>query len=219
MGAVTGGVHVLECRDKVGKDPGVVGVLDSVLLANLANFGSNVGIPSRTHTGEQMVLHLKVEATSEGTRDETTVSAGSLNLGLEPTHRLASLFVRFSRVAVGIFKVVGQRKQDRKAKGLSCSHDHNLPKGSPWISVREGCHNVGVDVQETQRNGKLSATLDEVIIHLHTDRKSTTLLEVKNLRVENRRKPVSRQHGKEKESLETMQKRPGGVVQRIIIEK
>jgi len=46
-------------------DPWVVGVFDTVLLANLSNFWRDEGIPGTGHAREQVVLHLKVKSTRE----------------------------------------------------------------------------------------------------------------------------------------------------------
>jgi hypothetical protein len=67
-------VKVLDSGDQVLVHPWIIRILDSVLLADFTNSGSNVRIPSRTHTWKQMMLHLEVESSSEVSRNETSVS-------------------------------------------------------------------------------------------------------------------------------------------------
>jgi hypothetical protein len=45
MHAGTGLVHVRDGRDEVLMDPRIVGILDTMLLAYLANLRGNVGVP------------------------------------------------------------------------------------------------------------------------------------------------------------------------------
>ena len=60
VGSSTGSMQVLDSRNPVLPDPGVVRVLDAVFLANLPHLWSDKGVPGRRHAGEQVMLDLKV---------------------------------------------------------------------------------------------------------------------------------------------------------------
>ena len=166
-----------------------------------------------------MVLHLKVEATSDSSRDETAIGTRSLHLRLVPADGFASLSVMLGRVTVAVFKVVGERKQDSQEQGLGSSHDHDLTKGSERILVQKRGHNVGNNVKKAQGNGILSVTLDKVILQFNANKLSTTLLKVENLGVEHRGKPVASKNRQVKENLETVHPGSGRVSQWVVVEK
>lgn len=128
VGSIANFVHVFESRSKVLENPWVIGVFDSMLGANLTNFGSNVGVPTTTHSGKEMMLDLKIESASEVARNCASIRTGGLDLRLEPIDRLARLACFEGRIAVGIFKVVRKGKQGSQRDRFGHSHEHNMGK-------------------------------------------------------------------------------------------
>lgn len=106
VGSSTGSMQVLDSRNPVLPDPGVVRVLDAVFLANLPHLWSDKGVPGRRHAGEQVMLDLKVESTSEAATNESTIRAGRLDLRLVPADRFALFAGVLDRITVGVHKVV-----------------------------------------------------------------------------------------------------------------
>lgn len=212
-------MHVLDGTDEVLPHPGIVGILDAMLLANLPHSGSNVGVPSRGHSGEQVVLHLEVETTSKSTGDESTVGRGGLDLGLEPADGLSTLPSALGGVAIGSLKVVRQGKETGQGQTLRDAEDEDLSEGGPGpAGGEEGADDVPVDVQKADGDGILATALDEVVVHADTDGLGTALLEVEDLNVEHRGKPVEGEEGEEEESLESVPEAAVGVVEGIVVE-
>jgi hypothetical protein len=110
-------MHVLDGGDPVLPHPRVVGISDTVLLADLPDLGGNIWVPRRRHAGEQVVLDLKIEASSSASRNKSTVSGTGLDLTLEPTDLLTVLAVILGGVTVDVFKVVRQGKENGKRQG------------------------------------------------------------------------------------------------------
>ena len=162
-------VHVLDRRVKVGPDPGVVHVPDAVLFANGAHRRGNVRVPGRRHAGEQVVFHLKVEAAGQVARNGAPVRARRFHLRLEPAH-LAVLFrVTFGfvrRIAVGVFKIVRQRKERRQCERFGHAKEQNVADSAEANAVElQRPHHVHVNVQAAQRNGVLAATAHKGAFH------------------------------------------------------
>ena len=74
IGRVPGLIKVFPGGNKILVDPGIVRVSDPVFGADLANGRGDVGIPSRTHSGKQVVFDLKVEASRQASRNEASIS-------------------------------------------------------------------------------------------------------------------------------------------------
>lgn len=219
VGTSTSLVHVLDGTDEVLPNPGVVGILDSMLLANLPHSGSNVGVPRRGHSGEQVVLDLEVETTGKSTGNESTVGRGGLDLGLEPTDGLSALPRGLGGVAIGSLKVVRQGKETGQGQALGDAEEKDLSEGGPGpTGGEEGADDVPVDVQKADGDGILATALDEVVVHADSDGLGTALLEVEDLNVEHRRKPVEGEEGEEEESLESVPEAAVGVVEGIVVE-
>lgn len=172
-------------------EPGVVGVLHIVLLANLPHCGGNVGIPSRTHSGEQMVFHLKVESSGKVSSNMGTIRATGLNLRFEP----ANLFTRLAKmrrgITVGVLEVVRQRKGNGKGQTFRHTQDQNVKECSEDVVVLERTKDIHVDVHEPQSNGPLSARYDVIIKKIHSYASRSTLVQVEHLGIEHGRNPVS----------------------------
>ncbi len=106
-------IEVLDGRPHILEDPGIVGIPDTVFLANFTDSGSNEGVPGTRHAGEQMMLHLEIQPPRDASRDEPTIRRRCLDLRFEPTYRLTALTTsRVGRVPIYVLKVVGQGKED-----------------------------------------------------------------------------------------------------------
>jgi hypothetical protein len=56
------------------------------------------------------------------------------------------------------------------------------------------------DVADAQRRRKLGTALDEVIVHFNANSHGTTLLQIQDFRIKDRRNPVSSEDGNEKKT-------------------
>lgn len=200
--------------------PRVVGITDTMLLADTADRGRNVGVPRRTHTREQVVLHLMVEATRQVSRHKRPVGRRRLHLRLEPANGLSTIASAVCRITVGMFKVVRESKQNSQGQAGTSTHDHNVCQHGPGESlVLKGSKDIGVNVQNAQKDGILAASGNVVVVKAHTDRLGSTLLQSQNFRVEDRRQPVSSQDQRVVERLEVVVEATFGVTRRVIIEQ
>ena len=212
-------MHVLDGADKILPHPGIVGVLDPMLFANLPHSRSDVGVVCRGHAGEQMMLDLEVETTGESTGNEATVRRGSFDLGLEPANGLATLPDAFGGIPIGSLKVVRQGKETGQGQTLGDAEDQNLSEGGPRPAGREeGADDVPVDVQKADGDGILAAALDEVVVHADADGLGPALLKVEDLDVEDGGKPVEGEEGEEEEGLGAVPEAAVGVVKRVVVE-
>ena len=219
VGGSTGLVDVLDGGDEILVHPGVVGVLDTVLGADLTHLGCNVWVPGTGHAGEQVVLHLEVEASGDGTGNESTVGRGSLHLGLEPAGSLVlSVASAVGRITVDVFKVVRKGKQDCQSQTGGGSHDHDVSKNG-WVPslLDEWGNTVGVNVKKTQGDGVLSALSDVRVVHADSNFLGSSLLKDENLRVEDGRKPVSGQDENVVKGLELVHERTLFVARWVIV--
>lgn len=208
VGTGPGRVHVADGGEKVLVDPRVVGVVDAVFGANFADLGGNVGIPSAAHAWEQVVFNLKVETSREATGKESTVSAGSFDLCLEPVDWFSRLFQWGGRIAIRGFEIVRQRKQDRQRERFRHTHEHDVSKDTPGpfeagVGVKRSNH-VHRNVHGPPENRILASRVNESVVETDTDGKCAALLEVKNLWIEDSGQPVSSQDGHVKECLKAM---------------
>lgn len=194
--------------------------MNAVLGTNATNRRRNVRIPTARHAGKQVVFHLKVEAARQVSRNGPTVRARRFYLRLEPADGFARLAHIRGGIAIGSLKVVRETKQDGQTKTLDCSHEHDIAKSSPAESmVQKGRHNIDANVQETQGNGKLAATLDKVRLHLNANTQGTTLSQVQYLWVEHGREPVASQDRKVVKDLKAVVPLTRRMVQRIVVEQ
>ena len=99
-------MHVANGGDKVLPYPWVVRILDTMFGTHLPHSGGDVRVPGRRHPGEEMVLNLEVETTSNGSREPTAVRGGGLDLRLEPAHGFPGLAVVLGRIAIRAIEVV-----------------------------------------------------------------------------------------------------------------
>ena len=106
-------MYVLRSGVEVLPKPWIVRVLDTVFLADLPNFGSNVGIPGRRHSREKVMLDLKIETSGQASRHEPPVRARRFDLTFVPAHFRAVQPRLGSRVTVHRIKVVGHNKECR----------------------------------------------------------------------------------------------------------
>lgn len=85
--------------------------------------------------------------------------------------------------------------------------------------VLERDNNVDVNVHEAQCDSILSAYFDVITFHSKANSLGTSLLQGQNLRVKNRRNPVSRQYEKVKKCLKGMKPLAGRMVDRVVIKE
>lgn len=213
-------MKVLGSGDQVLVNPWIVSVLHTMLLTDFTHCRSNIRVPSRTHTWEQVMFHLKVQSTAQPTRNVSSIRRRSLNLGLEPADRFSGFPSFVGRITIRIFKVVGKCKQDRQGKRFGNSHYQNVCHYLQRKSlVPNGSHNVTGNVEKTQKYSVLAALLHIITFHLNTNGQSSTLSQVQNLRIKDRRDPVSSQYKKIVESLEFVKRGTPWVIRGIIIEQ
>jgi len=167
-----------------------------------------------------MMFYLKIQSPGQSTRNETTVRAGCFHLGLEPAHWLSGLLKVSRGIAVRIFEIVRESEQGSQSKTFGQSHQHNVTKGFPSQSViHERGYDVAVNVQETEGDGELDTTMDKRIVHLNSNRLRAALLQIKNLWIKHRGKPVKAQDRQKVKGLELVCPGSSLVSQGIIVEK
>mmetsp|Transcript_18637 Transcript_18637/g.39090 ORF Transcript_18637/g.39090 Transcript_18637/m.39090 type:complete len:437 (+) Transcript_18637:467-1777(+) len=189
-----------------------------MLLTNLPHGRSNVGIPRRTHSGEQMVLHLKVEPSGQIPRNGTSVSRRCFDLGFEPAYRFARIEKCFRGVAVGVFKVVGEGEKDAEGQTLGDSHEHDDSEGGQVEAVvGEWAVNIQEEIHGPHHYGVLPPLDNEIILHLNSHIGGSGMTKVDDLRVENHGEPIHGQNGEEINTLEAMVPPPLGMSDGIII--
>mmetsp|Transcript_18233 Transcript_18233/g.43076 ORF Transcript_18233/g.43076 Transcript_18233/m.43076 type:complete len:246 (+) Transcript_18233:171-908(+) len=195
-----------------------------MLFANFPNFGSNEGVPSRGHAWEQMMFHLEVESTSDGARNESTISARSLNLCLEPIHGFlfATLLAlqNMSRITIGIDKVVRQGKENGQEQTFGSTQKQNVAHDAGIETfVHDRMDNMHIDIIHSQQNCPLSTAHRVIIVHFDSHTQGSALSEIKNFWVEDLRKPVSSQNNQVKEHLEAMVPFAFGVPEGVVMKE
>ena len=189
VGSGTGLVNVLDGGDEVLVNPGVVRITNTVLGANLANLGGNEGVPGTGHAREQVVLDLEVEPSGQSSGNKATIGRRGFDLRLEPTRSFAlSVSCAVGGITVDLLKVVREGKQNSKSQTGRSSHDQDVSNdvGVPSL-VHEWSNNVGVNVENAQTNGILSALSDVRVFHVDSNFFGTALLQIEDLAIENRR--------------------------------
>ena len=80
VGTRTGFVDIFDSGYKILNHPGVVGIANTMLLANLPNRWSDKRVPGTAHAGEQVVLNLEVESAGQASGYESTVGGRGFDL-------------------------------------------------------------------------------------------------------------------------------------------
>jgi hypothetical protein len=202
--------------------PGVVRIPNSMLRTDLSNLGSNVGVPSTRHTGEQMVLHLEVQSSGQGSCNESSVSRRSLYLGLEPADSLPIVAYGFGGVTVDVLEVVAECEEGCEGQTLGRSHGEDVRHGDvPVLKsvVHEWSDDVEVDVEQTAGGGYDSSAFQKCIVLTDSHLGRTGVLEGECLGVQDHGKPVSRKDRQEVKSLEIVHELSLGVALGVIIEQ
>ncbi len=95
-----------------------------------------------------------------------------------------------------------------------------MPNNVPGESlVHDRRNDIGVNVEETQSDGIFPALDDVGAVHLHAHTQRPSLAEVQDLRVEDRRQPITGQYDPIVESLKVMNECPLWVAGRVVIEQ
>lgn len=203
VGSSSSLVHVTEGRYQVLPNPWVISIVHTVLLANLPNGGGNVRIPSRTHSWEQVMLHLEIETTSKVAGNSTAIGRGCLHLRLEPADGFSSLTELSARITVRILKVVRQGEEQTEGNTFTDAHQKDDSSGSHGEAiVRQGRVNIQEHVHNPQGNCILSPLHNVVILLLNSDVLRTPVTQINDLRIEYGRQPVESKQENEVCSLE-----------------
>jgi hypothetical protein len=213
-------VKILDGGSEILQHPWVVYVTYTMLFADTTYGRCNVRIPSGTHTREKVVFDLEVESTGETSRDESSIRRRSLHLSFEPANLFSILANRVGGVSVYFLKVVGKGKQNGQSQTRTNTHNHDVAKNIPGKSlILNGSNDVGINVQETQKDGILAALLDIIVFHNNTNFQRSTLSEIQDLNIEDGRQPISSQYSHVINCLEVVHEGTFGVIKRIIVEK
>lgn len=212
-------MQILHGRPPILMNPRVVRIVNIVLFANLAHLGGNVWVIRRRHAWEQVMFHLKIKTSSECTRNKSAVGARCFHLGLEPANRFARSTSFLCWIAVSVNKIMGERKQYCQSQGFTDGHYCDVIHSSQGRMMLKRNYDIDVNVQKTQENGILAAVLDIIAFHSEANTLSTSLLEGKNFWVEDRRKPVPSKNKQVEKSLKRVERLPGRMVQRVIVEE
>ena len=109
-------MHILHSAHKVLPYPWIIRISHSMLGTNLSHFGSNEWIPRTAHPLEQVMLHLKVQSTSQSTCNKSTICRRSLHLRFEPTDGFSRFTLDFGGITINMFKIVTQCEETRKCE-------------------------------------------------------------------------------------------------------
>jgi hypothetical protein len=85
--------------------------------------------------------------------------------------------------------------------------------------MSKGSYHVHDNVQESHQDSILASTLDKVTVHVNVGTHGTTLTQIQNLRIKDRRQPISGQDGEIKDDLEAMEPTSGWMIQGIVVKQ
>lgn len=213
-------MKVLDSRDKVLQYPRVVDILNTMFLAHFTDGRGNVRIPRGTHAREKVVFDLVVESASQASGNESSVGRRSLNLRLEPANWFSSVASSVGRITVDFLKVVRKSKQNSESQTRENSHSQDVSEDMKGeLLVEERGNAVGEDVKGAKEDSVLRTLLNVWTVQLHSNTQGTTLSYIQDLRVEDRRSPVSSKYSDVVESLEVVHERSLRMIWGIIVEE